>query len=143
MQSVMLLGRLTSDPESFDYKKGTGKVCKLRMACTHTHGKKNPQTQKWEGEVSAFITVKVFDGDKFKLASLCMERLEKGSVICVKGKFMTETWIKDNVQQYALVLTAESVQFVNGRKETPQEESSREEEPVPATSVPDDDNIPF
>lgn len=147
MQSVQLIGRLVRDPEANSYKTRDGKVARFTIAVVHTHGKLNRATGKYEGEASAFVTVKAFDRENFKLAALCMERLEKGSPVAVQGRLLTETWEKDGKQQYALVLTADNVQFLGtGKDRAPRGEDvseGTEDNPRVATEAPSEDNIPF
>lgn len=123
INQVTLGGRLTHDPEAFHFKDGSGRrVAKLRLAVTHTFGKGRER----EGQKSAFITVKVFDGQARRLATWVMERLGKGDPLLVEGKLLTESWrAQDGSPRSMLILTADNVHFLTERpvqKVAPQEE---------------------
>lgn len=111
---VILIGRLTADPESRTFANG-GKVTKLRFAMSHK--KKNQQTGAWDSE-PMYLDIDVFNRGEFgKLADLCQERLRKASQICVEGKLHLETWTEANTQvkRSKHKLVADSVTFLDGK----------------------------
>src|SRR5689334_16677295 len=84
LNKVMLIGRLTRDPEFRTFSNG-GKVAKFGFAVTNR--RKNSQTGEWEDE-PMFIDCEVFNrGESGKQADL-IERfaLHKGSQIFIEGK---------------------------------------------------------
>ena len=86
---VILVGRLTRDPESRTFGNG-GKVCKIGFAVTNR--RKNAQTGQWEDE-PMFIDADVFNrGEYGKLADLVEERCRKGSQILIEGKLHLDQW---------------------------------------------------
>ena len=90
---VILIGRLTRDPESRSFANG-GKVAKIGFAVTNS--KKNSQTGQWEEE-PMFIDVDVFNKGEFgKLADLVQDRCRKGSQILIEGRLHLDQWEDKN-----------------------------------------------
>ena len=86
---VILIGRLTRDPESRSFASG-GKVAKIGFAVTNR--KKNAQSGQWEDE-PMFIDVDVFNRGEFgKLADLVQDRCRKGSQIMIEGTLHLDQW---------------------------------------------------
>src|SRR5262245_37295126 len=86
---VILIGRLTRDPESRTFPSG-GKVTKIGFAVTNR--RKNAQTGQWEDE-PMFIDCDVFNrGETGKLADLVADRCRKGSQIMIEGKLHLDQW---------------------------------------------------
>lgn len=86
---VMLIGRLTRDPETRAFPNG-GMVAKIGFAVTNR--RKNTQTGQWEDE-PMFIDVEAFNrGENGTLANRVEQYLRKGALICVEGKLHWEQW---------------------------------------------------
>ncbi len=86
---IMLIGRLTRDPETRTFANG-GMVTKIGFAVTNR--RKNGQTGQWEDE-PMFIDVDVFNrGETGKLADLVRDRCRKGSQIMIEGRLHLENW---------------------------------------------------
>src|SRR4051812_5015602 len=93
LNKVMLIGRLTRDPEARSFSNG-GKVTVLGFAVTNR--KKNSQTGQWEDD-PMFIDVKVFNrGEAGTLATRAEETLRKGQQILIEGHLVLETWEDKN-----------------------------------------------
>jgi len=89
MNKVILIGRLTRDPETRAFPSG-GMVAKFGFAVTNR--KKNAQTGQWEDE-PMFIDVEAYNrGDTGKLAELVRDRCRKGSQVMVEGKLHLDQW---------------------------------------------------
>jgi len=89
LNKVILIGRLTRDPESRTFSTG-GKVTKIGFAVTNR--RKNGQTGQWEDE-PMFIDCEVFNrGETGKLADLVADRCRKGSQIMIEGKLHLDQW---------------------------------------------------
>jgi len=89
LNKVILIGRLTRDPESRTFTNG-GKVTKIGFAVTNR--RKNGQTGQWEDE-PMFIDCEVFNrGETGKLADLVADRCRKGSQIMIEGKLHLDQW---------------------------------------------------
>ncbi len=89
VNKVILVGRLTRDPECRTFSTG-GKVAKFGFAVTNR--KKNGQTGQWEDE-PMFIDCDAFNrGDTYKLADIIEQYLRKGSQAYLEGKLILDTW---------------------------------------------------
>lgn len=111
---VMLIGRLTRDPETRSFANG-GKVAKIGFAVTNR--KKNNQSGQWEDE-PMFIDIDVFNRGEFgKLADLVQDRCRKGSQILVEGRLHLETWDDKNGggKRSKHKIVAESIQLLDGK----------------------------
>src|SRR4051794_13973985 len=89
LNKVILIGRLTRDPESRTFSTG-GKVTKFGFAVTNR--KKNSQTGQWEDE-PMFIDCEAFNRGEFgKLADTIETYCKKGSQICIEGRLQLDQW---------------------------------------------------
>lgn len=86
---VILIGRLTRDPECRTFSNG-GKVAKFGFAVTNR--KKNSQTGQWEDE-PMFIDCEAFNrGETGTLANVIETYCRKGSQICIEGRLHLDQW---------------------------------------------------
>src|ERR1043166_9263077 len=82
LNKVMLIGRLTRDPEVRSFATG-GKVAKFGLAVNGR--KKNADTGKW-GEEPTFLDCEAFNrGESGKQADLIEKFLRKGSQVFIEG----------------------------------------------------------
>ncbi|MFO0937868.1 MAG: single-stranded DNA-binding protein [Gemmataceae bacterium] len=89
LNKVMLIGRLTRDPEARSFQGG-GKVTNFSFAVSNR--KKNAQTGQWEDE-PMFIDVAVFNrGESGKLADLVQDRCRKGTQLFLEGRLHLDQW---------------------------------------------------
>lgn len=144
LNKVMLIGRLTRDPE-MRYTPSGQPVTSLRMA-----------TNRWasgtEGERREFTdyhSVVCWNIGKRQLAELVAQYTKKGSLVYVEGRLQTRSWDgQDGQKRYATEVVANDVQFLESRGAA----GSRmaDEAPPPADEPPgggvrdvDPDDIPF
>jgi single-strand DNA-binding protein len=114
LNKVILIGRLTRDPESRTFANG-GKVTKIGFAVTNR--KKNGQTGQWEDD-PMFIDCEVFNrGETGTLATLVEERCRKGSQICIEGRLHLDSWDDKTTGQKRTKhkIVVESVQLLDPR----------------------------
>jgi single-strand DNA-binding protein len=89
VNKVILIGRLTRDPEMRTFANG-GKVAKFGFAVSNR--KKNSQTGQWEDE-PMFIDCEAFNrGESGTLANTIETYCKKGSLICIEGKLHLDQW---------------------------------------------------
>lgn len=89
LNKVMLIGRLTRDPEVRSFTNG-GKVAKFGFAVTNR--RKNSQTGQWEDE-PMFIDCEAFNRGEFgKLADTIEQYLKKGSQVYLEGRLHLDQW---------------------------------------------------
>ena len=102
LNSVIIEGNLTRDPEQVTTPKGTP-VCKFTIA-TNRYFKSGEQQQQ---EVS-FFAIETWA----KLAGSCSTYLEKGRGVRVVGRLKQERWVgTDEKRHERVVLVAEHVEF--------------------------------
>ena len=96
LNKVMLIGRLTRDPEIRTFANG-GKVAKFGFAVNNR--RKNQQTGQWEDE-PVFIDVEAFNrGESGKLADLVEQYLRKGSQVFIEGHLKLDQWTDKDGQK--------------------------------------------
>src|ERR1700724_311587 len=89
LNKVMLIGRLTRDPEVRTFSNG-GKVAKFGFAVNNR--KKNQQTGQWEDE-PVFVDVEAFNrGETGKTADLIEQYLRKGYQAYLEGHLKLDQW---------------------------------------------------
>jgi single-strand DNA-binding protein len=104
---VVLVGRLTSDPELRSLPSGTS-MCSLRVACNAT--RKGPEGDYIEKP--NFFNVSVF-GPAGESVHRYMSR---GRRVAIDGRLDWREWeTSDGAKRQAVEIVAESVQFLDGR----------------------------
>ncbi len=89
LNKVMLIGRLTRDPETRVFSNG-GKVSHFGFAVNNS--KKNMQTGEWEDE-PVFLDCEAFNrGETGKLADRIEQTLHKGQQIFIEGRLKLDQW---------------------------------------------------
>ena len=169
LNKVMLIGRLTRDPEVRTFANG-GKVANFGFAVNNR--RKSPSTGEWE-DVPVFVDVKAFNREKGRqMADLVEQYLHKGHQAYIEGHLVLEQWTsQDGKPQSKLRVVLDEMQFLEpraegasgeggsrfqrgsspGRKPTPApsqpselDEPAHEPEPMePAESSGGDESIPF
>ncbi|MEO0019384.1 MAG: single-stranded DNA-binding protein [candidate division WOR-3 bacterium] len=140
LNSVILLGRLTADPDLRYTPKGTP-VCTFRIAVNRRF--KDQTTNEWRDE-TYFFTVNTWA----QLAERIGERLKKGSAVLVQGELRSRSWETTTGEKRSVVeIHGRSVQVLD--KAISLEPSPVEPEPdLPPDDEPDIpkdqlDDIPF
>ena len=113
LNKVMLIGRLTRDPEVRTFPSG-GKVANIGFAVNNR--KKNQSTGQWEDE-PVFIDIKAFNREPGrKLADLVEQYMRKGQQFYIEGRLTFEQWTdKDGQKQSKLRVIMEDFQFLEPR----------------------------
>jgi len=106
--SVVLLGRLTRDPE-LRYVGSGAPVCSFSVATNHHFTKSDGQ----KGQSVTFIDVDVWR----RLAELCSQFLKKGRQVLVTGTLKQDRWTDSKTQQprSRLKVIAREVKFLGPR----------------------------
>src|SRR5256885_11549995 len=109
LNKVMLIGRLTRDPESRTFSNG-GKVAKLGFAVNNK--KKNQQTGQWEDD-PVFIDVEVFNrGENGTLADRAEQTLRKGQQIFIEGHLRMDKWQQEGQNRSKLLIVMDNFQYL-------------------------------
>lgn len=150
MNSVVLIGNLTRDPE-LRYSTGANQtaICRFTVAVNDGYGEK---------QRTSFIPIVVFG----KQAENCDRYLAKGRKVAVNGRIQTGSYEKDGRTVYTTDVIANSVEFLNsgqgsqggfgggqsreqsfGYDSAPSQSRGGEPMDVPGFQAIDDDDIPF
>jgi single-strand DNA-binding protein len=137
---VQILTRLTRDPEARVLANG-GKVVKIGCVVDGSR-KKNQETGKWDAE-PVWLDVEAWDrGETGRMASLCEERLRKGSNVFVDGKLKMDQWTgQDGSKRTKLVIVADDVRFLDDKPQDGDDRPQRQNRPEPAAAQSED--LPF
>src|SRR5579871_908755 len=113
LNKVMLIGRLTRDPEVRTFGNG-GKVAKIGFAVNNR--RKNQQTGQWEDE-PVFVDIDAFNRETGrKLADLVEQYLRKGHQAYIEGNLVLDQWTdKDGQKRSKLKIVLQDVQFLEPR----------------------------
>ncbi len=125
MNKVVLIGRLTRDPELRNTQSGTT-VCNFNLAVNRPFSK---------NKEADFFRIVVFG----KIAENCNKYLAKGRLVGIDGRIQNNNYEKDGVKQYGTDIIAERVEFLE-RGDKQNDTSGHIEGFVP---VDDDEDIPF
>ncbi len=113
LNKVMLIGRLTRDPETRTFTNG-GKVAKFGFAVSNR--KKLPDGT-W-GEEPVFVDVSAFNRETGrKLADLVEQYMHKGHQFYIEGHLVFEQWEKDGQKQSKLRVVMDDFQFLEPRQD--------------------------
>jgi single-strand DNA-binding protein len=117
LNKVMLIGRLTRDPEVRAFANG-GKVANFGFAVNNR--KKNQESGQWEEE-PVFIDMEVFNrGEQGRQADLVEQYLKKGQQVFIEGHLRLNQWTaQDGQKRSRLVVRVDNFQFLERRDNGP------------------------
>ena len=115
LNKVMLIGRLTRDPEVRTFSNG-GKVAKIGFAVNNR--KKNQQTGQWEDD-PVFLDIDAFNRETGrKLADLVEQYLRKGNQVYIEGNLVLDQWTdKDGQKRSKLKIVLQDLQFLEPKSD--------------------------
>jgi len=138
MNAVILIGRLTRDPE-LRFLPGNGRaVSRFTMAVDKGLSKEKKNEMQAQGKPTAdFINIVTWG----KQAENCANYLAKGRQVAIEGSIQTGSYTNDKGQKvYTTEVVASKVQFIDWAEKTSHGTQSK----VPDGFEPiDDDDIPF
>src|SRR5215475_1337240 len=114
LNKVMLIGRLTRDPEVRMFSTG-GKVAKFGFAVNNR--RKNQQTGEWEDE-PVFIDCEAFNRGETgrQMADQVQQYLAKGRQIFIEGHLRLDQWTdKEGQKRSKLMVVVDNFQFLEPR----------------------------
>jgi single-strand DNA-binding protein len=113
LNKVMLIGRLTREPEARSFSNG-GKVVKFGFAVNNR--RKNMSTGQWEDE-PVFVDCEAFNrGDQGGLADRIEQSLHKGSQIFLEGHLRFDQWTdKEGNKRSKLMVRVDNFQYLDPR----------------------------
>lgn len=113
LNKVMLIGRLTRDPEVKEFGDGN-KVANIGFA-VHNR-RKNKQNGQWE-DVPVWINLKAFNRKTGqRLADLAANHLHKGNRVYVEGHLALEEWTgkEDGLKKSRMMIYVDEIGFLGG-----------------------------
>ncbi|MBM3213516.1 single-stranded DNA-binding protein [Candidatus Poribacteria bacterium] len=126
---VILLGRLTRDPELRYLDSGTA-VAKLGIASSRSYNDSQSGERK---EEVLFVNVDVWG----RLGETCHRYLSKGRLVLIEGRLIYRQWETESGDKRSVhEISANSVQFLD-RGDTAEQGTTQN------ATVSDDDDIPF
>ena len=138
LNKVILVGRLTRDPEIKSLPSGQG-VCSFGLATGRFFVDKSGQKQ----QQTEFHNIVMFG----RLAEIASQYLTKGSLTLIEGRLRTRNWQDaQGNQKYRTEIVAERMQLgpKSAGKVVPAEGEARQERPTekPAEGLPQKEEIP-
>lgn len=131
LNTVALVGRLTSDPELRQLASGTA-LCSMRIAFNTSQR----DGQEWVDKAN-FISVTVWGNH----AETCNKYLAKGKRVALQGRLQYREWETDSgATRSTIEIVAERVQFIEPRSDNDSRPAQTQSAPPPPVS---DDDIPF
>lgn len=143
MNNVVLVGRLTRDPE-LRYIAGSGTpVANFTVAVDREYTGKDGKKE------TDFIDIQVWN----KSAENCANYVVKGSLVAIQGSMRVESYMKDDERRKATKVRANSVKFLDSKNKSNKDNASFEPSFEPSFTPTgldpqgfqdiDDDDIPF
>lgn len=132
MNKVMLMGRLTKDPE-VRYTQ-TGKAMTSFTLAINRRFARNTEQQQAD-----FIPIVVWD----KLAEICGNYLQKGRQVLIEGRIQTRSYETQNRNRcYVTEVIAQEVEFLSSSSKNNASSASPAQKEF-GSEVPSDEEIPF
>ena len=136
MNSVILIGRLTQDPQATTLDSGHS-YCRFSIAVNRRFSR--------NGESQAdFINIITWDA----LAQNCVKYLVKGSQVAVTGSIQTGSYERDGVRRQTFDIRADQVEFLSrangsGTGEGGTAPKSTKDTAIDELKEVEDDDMPF
>ena len=141
MNKVILMGRLTRDPEVRYTQTNNTMVASFSLAVNRRFVRQGEERQ------ADFINIVVWS----KLAEFCSKYFKKGQQVGIIGRIQTRTWDDDQGQKhYVTEVVAEEAYFADGKRDSEGTSSNFEDtfgnvasNPNPDFEVTPSDDLPF
>lgn len=129
INSVVLIGRLTRDPELRETASGTH-VCGFSVAVDNGYG---------ENKKTDFINCVAWKGT----ADFVSRYFTKGQMIALTGRISTRTWDDNGTTRYATEVTVREVDFCGGKADGQNNSSNTSSPSDGFAPMGNDDDLPF
>lgn len=118
LNKVMLIGRLTDNPEAPRAMPSGGQVIKFRFAVGRS--KKNPQTGQWENDPNPlYIDCEAFSRPDARrdLVNLIQQYCKKGDSLYIEGRLQLDQWEDKNGggKRSKHKIVVDSLEFIGGK----------------------------
>jgi single-strand DNA-binding protein len=132
MNKVVLMGRLTRDPEVRYTQTNNTLVASFSLAVNRRFAKQGEERQ------ADFVNIVAWS----KTGEFCSKYFKKGQQVGVIGRIQTRTWDDEQGQKhYATEVVAEEVEFISTKNNDAVE--TRKEDEVTKLEPIDDNDLPF
>ena len=129
MNKVILMGRLTKDPEVRYTQNNNTMVVNFNLAVNRRFVKQGEERQ------ADFIPIIAWS----KTGEFCSKYFKKGQQVGIIGRIQTRSWDDDNGKKhYATEVIAEEAYFAEGKKD-----ADIQPDEVSEFSISSDDDLPF
>ena len=117
MNSVVLIGRLTRDPELRYLPNGGTAVCNFSLAVDKDVSREKKQEMESQGKYTAdFINIVVWG----RQGENCANYLAKGRLVAIQGRIQTGSYdAKDGSKRYTFDVVAERTEFLEWGDKNP------------------------
>lgn len=157
LNRVLLIGRLTRDPEARVLQSGA-KVVKFGFAVDNP--RKNQTTGEWESN-PVFVDIEIWNSGPSNPADRAEQMLRKGKQVFIEGRLRLDQWTsQDGQKRSRLYVVADRFQLLEPRGEGTEggpprssassqapprkpEETPGYSEPAELPDLPGDSDIPF
>lgn len=147
MNKVILLGRLTKDPELRFTATNSTAFCNFTLAVNRKFAKQSDEQQ------ADFIPVVAWG----KTAEFCEKYFKKGQQVALTGRIQVRKWVdKEGGNRYSTEVVAEEVYFADSKRSGETSGATHDEVSAPPNQYPDltegsdgfkptdnDDELPF
>jgi single-strand DNA-binding protein len=118
LNKVMLIGRLTRDPERIEIR-GATQGAKFGFAVNNR--RMNPDTKQWE-DVPVFIDMEIWNrGENGQQATRVLETLRKGAQVYIEGHLKFDQWTeapdKGGAKRSRLMVVVDNFQYLDARQD--------------------------
>jgi len=143
MNNVVLIGRLTRDPELRYIPVSGTAVANFSIAVDKGLSKEKKQEMESKNQPTAdFINIIVWG----KMGENCANYLVKGRLVGVQGRIQTGSYEKDGIKRYTTDVVANSVEFLewgDSNKPSGTNDSNSSFGGIEGFHPTDSDDIPF
>ena len=137
MNKILLIGRLTKDPELRYTQQGTA-IIRFTLAVNKQLSKEKKQEAEANNRPTAdFIGITAWS----KLAETIANYTRKGSLIAIEGRLENNDYEKDGVKHYSYQVIASNMEFLESAKSNNQGNSKENQESQENYNVENDDNF--
>lgn len=134
LNTVMIIGRMTADPELKYTQKGAP-VCTFRIAASRRYKDRETNERK---EETTYVNIVAWR----RQAELVNEYLKKGSAVLIEGRLNSRSWeTEDGQKRSILEIVAYRVQFLDRPEGSEGPEGSEEEAPKTEEEVTKTDDV--
>lgn len=106
LNKVMIIGRLTRDPELRNTPNGAA-VCQVGLATNYVYTNQQSGQKVEQVEFHNIVLWR-------KLAEIASQYLKKGQRVYIEGRLQTRSWDKDGVKQYKTEIVGDNMIMLDG-----------------------------